>query len=515
MNRTLVALCSVLLPLCGCSVFQSSGSGYDYRINLNEIDGDELSVELAFRGNLPNTGDFCLPRIVPGIYDALNYGKFMSDLRAVDHKGQALEVNRTDINCWKIIGANSIASINYKVHDGWKSFDFQGIRPYRSSESHFESSVVILNANAVFGYFSQNEHLPFRITVQKPEDFYGATSLTRTRSTGSEDRYVAPDYRALVDSPIMYARPDTATLRLPGISVSVAAYSNSKEKIASELAQYIAPLVQNQVEYLGGKLATDKYTFIFYHSQNLEDGRNFADGLEHNQSALVLLYAPLDMEILKSNVFNLVSHEFFHTQIPLGLHSREIADFDFNNPTFSRHLWLYEGMTEYFTIHMPVKQKMVTLDEFIRTVESKIAGMKKFGNAVSFTELSKNVMSMPDEYMNVYAKGALVNLCLDIELRRSSNGAYGVQNLVADLMKKYGKDKPFNDDELFDDIYEIAGDPELPAFVEEYIEGTQELPLKETLRQVGLDLDTETGKISEMEPMSEAQMRLRRQWIGQ
>ena len=82
-------------------------------------------------------------------------------------------------------------------------------------------------------------------------------------------------------------------------------------------------------------------------------------------------------------------------------------------------------------------------------------------------------------------------------------------------MKKYGKDKPFNDDELFDDIYEIAGDPELPAFVEKYIEGTQELPLKKTLRQVGLDLDTETGKISEMEPMSEAQMRLRRQWIGQ
>jgi len=65
-------------------------------------------------------------------------------------------------------------------------------------------------------------------------------------------------------------------------------------------------------------------------------------------------------------------------------------------------------------------------------------------------------------------------------------------------MKKYGKDKPFNDGDLFDDMYEIAGDPELPAFVEKYIEGTQELPLKKTLRQVGLDLDTETGKISEM-----------------
>jgi predicted metalloprotease with PDZ domain len=104
--------------------------------------------------------------------------------------------------------------------------------------------------------------------------------LTTTRSTKSEDQYIAADYRTLVDSPIMYAPPDTITLDLPGIAVKVAAYSNSKEKIAKELAEYIAPLIENQVEYLEGKLATDKYTFIIYHSQNLEDTKYFADGLE-------------------------------------------------------------------------------------------------------------------------------------------------------------------------------------------------------------------------------------------
>ena len=478
MNKSVLTLCSILIPLSGCSDFQSSNSGYEYKINLNEIDGDELRVELTFRGTLGDASSFCFPKIVPRIYDALNYGKFVDDLEAFDRKGRALKVNRTDINCWEISGAKDIATVRYKVDDGWENFDFQGIRPYRSSESHFDSSVVILNTNAVFGYFSQQEHLPFRIRVQKPERFYGATGLTKTESTESEDEYVAPNYRALVDGPILYAQPDTATLELPGISVSVASYSTSKEKIANELAQYIAPLVANQIEYLGGKLATDKYTFLIYHSKNSEDSKNFADGWKHNQSTLVLLYAPLEMEILKRNVFNLVSHEFFHTQIPLGLHSREIANFDFNNPSFSKHLWLYEGMTEYFTIHMPVKQKMVSLDEFIRTVEGKISGMKKFNNSVSFTELSKDVMSMPDEYMNVYSKGALINLCLDIELRRLSDGSYGVQNLVSELIKKYGKDKPFNDDDLFYDIYEITGYPEIKTFIEKHIEGTEELPLR-------------------------------------
>lgn len=515
MKKTVVALCSILIWLSGCSGVQPSSSGYEYEINIAEIRDDELLVELTFRGHLGDASRFCLPKIVPGIYDALNYGRFVNELEAFGDKGRALAVHRTDINCWEIQGARNAVTVKYKVNDGWENFDFQGIRPYRSSESHFDSAVVILNANAVFGYFLGKEHFPFRITVKKPESFYGATSLTKTRSTEGQDEYVAPNYRALVDSPIMYSRPDTVTLELPGISVGVASYSTSGQKIANELAQYIAPLVKNQIEYLGGKLATDQYTFLIYHSENSEDGKHFADGWEHNQSTLVLMYAPLDMEIMKRDVFNLVSHEFFHTHIPLGLHAREIAEFDFNNPSFSKHLWLYEGMTEYFTIHMPVKQKMVTLDEFLRAIESKIAGMKKFDNSVSFIELSKNVMSMPDEYMNVYSKGALINLCLDIELRRLSDGAYGVQDLVSDLMKKYGKDKPFNDDDLFNDIYEITGYPEMKTFIEKYIEGTDELPLRQTLQRVGLNLDVETGKISEIESISEAQRRLREHWIDQ
>jgi predicted metalloprotease with PDZ domain len=313
----------------------------------------------------------------------------------------------------------------------------------------------------------------------------------------------------------MYSQPDTVTIKLPNILVNVACFSNSKEKIANELADYIAPLVKNQTEYLGGNLATDKYTFIIYHNQNFENTNYFADGLEHNQSTLVLMYAPMDMEILKNIIFNLASHEFFHTQIPLGLHSYEIANFDFNHPKFSKHLWLYEGMTEYFTIHMPVKQKLETLEQFIHTIENKISAMKKFDANIAFTELSKNVMEMPDEYMNVYYKGPLINLCLDIELRSLSNGNYGVQNLVSDLINKYGKDKPFNDDDLFNDIYEITGYSEIKTFIEKYIEGTYELPLKDVLQKVGLNLDIETGKITEIKPVSEHQFELRKQWINQ
>jgi predicted metalloprotease with PDZ domain len=80
-------------------------------------------------------------------------------------------------------------------------------------------------------------------------------------------------------------------------------------------------------------------------------------------------------------------------------------------------------------------------------------------------------------------------------------------------MERYGKEKPFNDDDLFNDMVEITGHPEVKTFIEKYIEGIDELPLKEVLERVGLNLDVETGKISEIKPMSEAQMLLRQQWV--
>lgn len=513
MKKIIFIYCALILS--GCSKLKANEPEYKYKINLDKIENDKLLVELNFTGKLTDTSYFYFPKIVPGIYNDLNYGKFVSHFQAIDKKGKYLKVNQIDVNCWKIIGTKELAAIKYAVDDGWEKFDFEGIRPYRSAENHFDSSVVILNANSTFGYFYHQENIPFRININKSEDLYGATSLPKTKISKNEDEFIVENYRILVDNPIMYSHPDTASISLPNILVNIACFSSSKEKISKELTEYITPLVKNQAKYLGGNLATEKYTFILYHNQNHANKSYFADGLEHSQSTLILLYSPMDLEILKNNIFNLASHEFFHTQMPLGLHSYEIANFDFNYPEFSKHLWLYEGMTEYFTIHMPIKQNMETLDKFIHVIESKISGMKRFNNTVSFTQLSRNVMEMPDEYMNVYSKGPLINLCLDIKLRELSNGTYGVQNLVSDLMKRYGKDKPFIDDELFNDIYEITGYPEIKTFIEKYIEGNKELPLKDELQKMGLNLDNESGKISEITPLSEQQKFLRKQWINQ
>lgn len=491
---------------------------YVYTLNLNELEGDQLKVALTLTGWNQPSATFCFPRIVPGIYGDMDFGQYVSALEAADEDGKPLAARQIDENCWEISNARALHTLTYRVDDAWEAFDLnlkEGF--YRSAASSFSPESFVLNTNCLFGYFQGMEDMPVQLSITKPERLYAATSLKRDsdKTTTARDVFSAADYHRLVDNPILYAPPDTAMIQLPGIEVEVACFSTSRQSISGEIAQYIRPLLESQAEYLGGQLPVDKYSFLLYHNLNPEANAYIGDGLEHARSTLILLYMPLDMAAIRETVYGIASHEFFHILMPLGLHSREIADYNFNDPKFSRHLWLYEGMTEYFTMHMPVKTGLESLEDFLREVERKIAAMQDFDNSIPLTELSLNARAMQDQYYNFYLKGALVNLCLDIRLRELSGGQYGVQDLVLDLIEKYGPGRPFEDEKLFDEIVAITGYPEIGAFIGQYIAGAEPLPLEETLQKAGLELDVETGKITKVAEMTEAQKKLRRYWIGQ
>ena len=470
--------------LCSCStnrilIDQPVLPKYKYEMNLDDYEDDKISIKLSLNNFEQETATFCFPKIVPGIYGKMNFGQFIKSILITDTKGIKSQPKRIDVNCWEVENLKQISSIEYEVDDSWEVFNFEmedGF--YKSASTTFQKEVFLINNNCLFGYFQGLDNIPIELVVSKSENIYGATSLQKVESNLNYDKFEVKDYHELVDNPIMYSAPDTSLIKLPNIDVEVACYSSTKQSISKEIANYIKPLLINQTEYLGGELPIDKYTFILYHNLNPDLNSWMGDGLEHSNSTLILLYMPLDLDIIKENVYGIASHEFFHTLMPLGIHSHEIANYDFNNPKFSRHLWLYEGTTEYFTIHMPIKNGLQEISEFTKVLERIITEMKSFDNQLSMTDLSLNAMDYQDQYYNVYLKGTIINLCLDIKLREISNGAYGVQNLILDLLSKYGIDKSFDDENLFNEIVSITGFPALIDFFDRYVDGTEKLPLE-------------------------------------
>jgi predicted metalloprotease with PDZ domain len=104
-----------------------------------------------------------------------------------------------------------------------------------------------------------------------------------------------------------------------------------------------------------------------------------------------------------------------------------------------------------------------------------------------FTEMSANVLVPPykDQYLNVYEKGTLIGMCIDIIIREKSNGERGILDLMQKLSKKYGAEKPFNDDELFDEITSLTY-PEVGAFLETYVAGPTPIPYDVYFAKVGV-----------------------------
>jgi len=203
----------------------------------------------------------------------------------------------------------------------------------------------------------------------------------------------------------------------------------------------------------------------------------------------------MPFEALAESMTDVVSHEFFHIVTPLSVHSEDVHYFDYNQPTFSKHLWMYEGVTEYFATLFQVDQGLVDNDEFYGDILQKIQTAKNMNDSMSFTEMSENVLDEPyaPQYYNVYMKGALIGMCIDIIMREESNGQRGILSLMKELSNKYGKNKPFEDDKIIDEIIAMTY-PSVGEFLNTHVVGGTPIDYNIYFNKVGLMMSE--GKVA-------------------
>ncbi|HYC85971.1 MAG TPA: peptidase M61, partial [Chryseosolibacter sp.] len=493
----LLLVVTVFFPLLAPAQ-SSKENSYTYTIDLSQVRDDRVFVELSPPAITTDEITFYLPKIVPGTYAIADYGRYVTDLSAVDKKGKKLEIQKLDENSWKIKDAKKLKKISYYVDDSWDT-TVAGPEIFWPAGTNIEAGKnYVINTSGFFGYFDGQKERPFQLKIIRSKDLYGSTGLIPTVTGAAPatvkiekvdnpkdkvvDVFKASDYDELIDSPLMYSQPDTAVIRVANTEVLVGSYSPNKKVTAKEIARSIEPVLMAQKEFLGGELPVQKYAFIFYFTDQPVTSYG---ALEHSYSSLY--YMPeMTIDRMEQQLRDFAAHEFFHIVTPLTVHSQEIENFDFNNPKMSQHLWMYEGVTEYFAGLVQVKYGLIGIDQYIGMLQEKMLTADQFINDVPFTQISKFTLDKyHDQYYNVYQKGALIGLCLDIKLRKLSNGAYGLQNLMRDLSKKYGKNKAFEDDKLFEEITRMTY-PEIGTFFEKHVNGPEKLPLKEVFNDIGI-----------------------------
>ena len=466
-----------LYGLLFCSLANAQNA-YRYSVDLNKVTDDNIQVELLTPTVKTATTVFSFPKIIPGTYSISDYGKFISNVKAFTKTGKTLPVTKSGENQWRIGNATTLHKITYVVEDIFDTKKTHNVYPMAATD--FEAGkAFVLHTPGVFGFFNGLNKLPFEVTVQKPAGFYGSTALVPARTTAAQDIFTVENLDVLYDSPIMYTIPDTATVKVGNADVLVSVYSPNKKLKAGEIAGWMQELLDATKNYLGGKLPTDRYAFLYYfHEPGAEHSfpRGLGGALEHATSSFY--YVPeMEPEQIRSGLVDISSHEFFHIITPLTIASKEVKEFNFNEAVLSKHLWLYEGVTEYTSHHVQVKAGMNTVQQFLGKLSQKItASRTRHNDTLAFTTMSKeSAGKYKDEYGNVYEKGALIAAALDIYLLHLSDGAYGLRNLTYDLGVRFGKHRSFNDDELFDEIARLSY-PETRAFFRKYVEGNEPIP---------------------------------------
>jgi predicted metalloprotease with PDZ domain len=436
-----------------------------------------------------------IPKVVQGTYAVSDFGHFIDSFVAYDYKGKVMPSTKTDTNTWTIENATKLDKITYYVND---TFDVEGEgkSPFSPSGTNIDTDNYVLNLHGFIGYFDSLKDSQYALDVTSPIDFVRSSALQKVGEKTSKDgtstttSYIAARYFDITDNPMMYGKLDVEEFVVGGIKVVLSVYSPNKVHTAATLKETMYKMMEAQKEYLGDIDSTPRYDIFMFLSDGAETSPRGFGALEHHTSTVVVMPEAMPAHALASSTLDIVAHEFFHIVTPLSVHSEDVHYFDYAAPTFSKHLWMYEGVTEYFAHHFQIYEGLISEDEFYETILSKIGSSMRMDDSMSFTTMSENILENPyaRNYYNVYQKGALIGMCIDILMREASDGNRSMLSLMKELSVKYGKSKPFDDDALIAEIGEMTY-PSVSEFLTTHVEGTTPIDYNVFFDKVGLILE--------------------------
>ena len=492
-TRTNLFLLISIVILQGCAslnLASKKSNIIETYIDLNAVDNDQLVVSLN-PGSFPK-GEvtFYMPSVIPGTYEYTDFGRFVSNFKAFDKNNQLIDVVKEGKNTWKIAEGKKLDRVSYVIDDTFDSPEGKKIYPMGGTKIE-KDEVFLLNLHGFVGYFKGGKEWSYRVTIDSPADLVPFSSLESVSHTATQDVFLAGRYFNIIDDPILYTNDDSISFSLEDIEVNLAVYSPTGAHKAADFKETIETMMQAQKRFLGDANATKSYDILLL-LMSMEELQQFGGvqgALEHHTSTTVVFYEGIDTESLKEYLVDVVSHEFFHTLTPLNVHSEQIHYFNYNEGIMSQHLWMYEGTTEYFANLFQVQQELIDENDFYGRMSDKISSAKRYDDTMPFTVMSTNIVEEPyqSNYQNVYYKGALINMCLDIIIREQSGGARGFLDVMQALAKKYGVDTPFTDDKLFDEIIAMTY-PEVGDFIKTYIQGETPIPYTEFLEKAGVTI---------------------------
>ena len=400
-----------------------------YTVSMSKPWTHLLEVEMRLSSAaMPAQAELKLPVWTPGSYLIREYARHVEGFSAANGAGgNALNWRKINKNTWQIDtnGASEIVA-KYNVYANELT-----VRTNELNDEH-----AFFNNAALLMFPKDNLNASSTVKVVPFGNWKIATGLPKV--VGQTNVFRAENYDVLYDSPFEVSDFKEVSFTAQGKPhrwVVTGGGNYDLPKIAADSAKIV-----EQAYKIFGELPYNDYLFIL----NTRGG----GGLEHLNST-ALQFGRLNFKSRYKDFLTLVAHEYFHVWNVKRIRPDALGPFDYENENYTRLLWVAEGGTAYYEGVLVQRAGLMTAEDFLAGKATQIQALQNrpgrfetsleessFDAWIKFYRPDENAVNNQISY---YDKGEVVNFLLDLEIRKASNGAKSLDDVMRFLYTDFYK----------------------------------------------------------------------------
>ena len=438
-----------------------------------------------------------LPAWIPGSYMIRDFARNIVTIEAWC-EGKPVALEKLDKQTWQAAPCTAALEIRYTVY----AWDLS----VRSA--HLDTTHGYFNGTSVFLRVHGQDEAPCSVELLPPAgkeyaNWRVATTLpTLDAEIYTFGLYQAADYDELIDHPVEmgeFTLLEFEACGIPHAMTLTGRHYADTERLKRDLTRIC--------EYhigLFGEAPFERYLF-----QTMVVGNGYG-GLEHRSSTSLLccrddLPLPGDESVSDNyrGFLGLCSHEYFHSWNVKRIKPAAFLPYDLAQEAHTPLLWAFEGFTAYYDDISLVRCGLLPAQSYLellgQTITRVIRGNGRRKQTLSessfdaWTKFYKQDENGPNAIVSYYTKGSLVALALDLMLRSRSNGTRSLDDVMRTLWLRHGKPHVgISPEQMEALITEVAGS-ELGEFFEQALRSTDDPPLAELFKLVGVDYRLRTA----------------------
>lgn len=451
-----------------------------YQIRFDNPRAHLIHVSLSIARPDPAGQQLSLPSWTPGSYLIREHARQIIALTAVDAQGKALAVKKQDKNRWQLAACASAVTVNYAICATDDSVRAAWLNDERG---YYDGAALYLCVEG-------QRDVPHAVSLTMPQDWQLATTLP-----GSEGEHAAGDYATLIDHPVMLGklkRIEFSVGDVPHALVLQGAEAVDEARLATDLAK----VCEQHAQLFGLPLPMDRYAFL------TRVTANGYGGLEHQDcSSLLITHADLpgpgQAEISPGyrNFLGLVSHEYFHLWNVRRIRPQAFAASDLSAEAYTRDLWAYEGITSYYDDLALLRCGVISVESYLDLLARAATRLwrtpgrhyqsladSSFDAWIRFYRADAH---SPNYQVSYYNKGALVALCLDLQLRLR-HSELSLDEAMRALWQRYGQAAAGAPEGSAAALAAELGGTDITDFLQPLLQGTEDPPLAALLGEFGI-----------------------------